>query len=175
MSRGCNYIQLIGPTGPFVSRHRGRIVKRTVWLPVTALIVVGVVVSSLLPAGTAGPVPTGTVDLGLLGLIVGADKLVHALGYAAITVTAARLTENRLGLVAVAFFAVALGAGTELGHEPDRDGLADGEDLLVGLRLSRRRRGRRGGGDGPRALARYRVNRVPERSRFRRASASIRQ
>jgi VanZ family protein len=88
---------------------------------------VAVVVGSLLPA------PAGSDTSALPLVLPGADKLVHGLAYAVLTVaTAAAVSaRNRRTLLVVAGLAVVLGAGVELAqtHVPTRTG--DAFDLLA--------------------------------------------
>ena len=140
MSRECNQFQLVvAVAGPNPARPPKRHVKRTVRVPAAALLVAAVTVATLLPAGTAGPVPTGSVEVPWLGLGIGVDKLAHALGFGVITVATARLAADRRELLAVVLFGLALGAATELaqsgvpGRTPDVfDFLADAVGVAVG-------------------------------------------
>lgn len=101
-------------------------------LAVPAVVGVAVVAASLVPlgsaAGSAAP--------------VGADKLLHAVGYAAIAATTCRAVRARSArmLAFVAVGAVALGAGVELlqGVVPTRqpslgDAVANAVGALVGV------------------------------------------
>jgi len=122
--------------------------------------VTGVVVTSSLVPMPAAPHPASSADP--VSSTPGTDKLVHAVGYAAVAYTLGRALPARvrrgadgppiavlLGVVAVA---TAIGAGVEIsqgivpGRDPSAlDGVANAVGAVVGVVLWRRR-----GGDRPR-------------------------